>query len=177
MTLRKLSRNGWQRWPWACLTSPPRKNAKEWGNLSHESSWLNFILYIFLPIYSLLPSLSFIHIPSYPFLSNISFTKPSPSPLKTQNLNPSFPKKSAKRLVLNLQNHCQSCVRVFELRKKRMRLWHQKNHDFSLRTALVFLVGLLGASVHSEAFLLMLNIVLGLSLFLLAIKIFSLFSC
>lgn len=58
-----------------------------------------------------------------------------------------------------------------------MRLRHQKNHDFSLRTALVFLVGLLGASVHSEAFLLMLNTVLGLSLFLLAIKIFSLFSC
>lgn len=29
---------------------------------------------------------------------------------------------------------------------------YQKNQDFSLRTCLVFLVGLLGASVHSEGF-------------------------
>lgn len=53
----------------------------------------------------------------------------------------------------------------------------KKDHDFSFRTVLVFLRGLLGASVHSEIFLLRARMVLGLSLFLLWSKFFILSSC
>ena len=52
----------------------------------------------------------------------------------------------------------------------------EKNHDFSFRTVLVFLSGLVGASVHSEAFRFTHICILGLSLFLLLSKILILFS-